>query len=47
MAVGGSAAEAMQPEVEEEAGLDGEVERAGTEAAELLLCTIRHGRLKG
>ena len=37
MAVGGSAAEAMQPEVAGEADQDGEVERAGAEAAELPL----------
>ena len=45
--IGGSAAEAMQLEVEEEAGLDGEVERAGAEAVSCLLRTIRHGRLRG
>ena len=35
MAAGGSTAEAMQPEMAEEVGLNGEVVRAGAEEAEL------------
>ena len=40
MATGGSAAKTMQPEVEEEDGPDGEIERAGAEAVKLP--TVHH-----